>query len=153
MKRHESLITLSQQHHDTLILAQLIKKNTPAYKGLPTELYDKRVYTLNKFREEIVPHFEAEELILIPFILGKNKRIDILSEEIVNEHRKISELIELIREEVDIEENLDKLGNLLSIHIRKEERELFQLIQEVFSEEQLTKLLNQFSHLNKPQSC
>lgn len=153
MKRHESLITLSQQHHDTLILAQLIKKNTPAYKGLPTELYDKRVYTLNKFREEIVPHFEAEELILIPFILGKNKRIDILSEEIIGEHKKISELIELIREEVDIEENLDKLGNLLSIHIRKEERELFQLIQEVFSEEQLTKLLNQFSHLNKPQSC
>ncbi|HET56619.1 MAG TPA: hemerythrin domain-containing protein, partial [Ignavibacteria bacterium] len=116
-------------------------------------LPEKRVYTLNKFKEEIVPHFEAEELILIPFILGKNKRIDILSEEIVGEHKKISELIELIRNEVDIEENLDNLGNLLSEHIRKEERELFQLVQEVFSEEQLSKLLNQFSHLNKPKSC
>ncbi|KUG26728.1 hypothetical protein ASZ90_003426 [hydrocarbon metagenome] len=153
MKRHEILIPLSHQHHSLLILSQLIKKDSPPYKNLPTELHDKRVYTLNKFRDEIVPHFEAEELILIPFILGKNKRIDFLSEEIVGEHKKISELMELIRKEVDLEENLDKLGNLLSIHIRKEERELFQLVQEVFSEEQLTKLLNQFSHLNKPQSC
>jgi len=153
MKRHESLIPLSHQHHSLLILAQLIKKDSPFYKGLPTDLPEKRVYTLNKFKEEIVPHFEAEELILIPFILGKNKRIDILSEEIVGEHKKISELIELIRNEVDIEENLDNLGNLLSEHIRKEERELFQLVQEVFSEEQLSKLLNQFSHLNKPKSC
>lgn len=153
MKRHESLIPLSHQHHSLLILAQLIKKDSPPYKGLPTDLPEKRVYTLNKFKEEIVPHFEAEELILIPFILGKNKKVDNLSEEIVGEHKKISELIELIRNGVDIEENLDNLGNLLSEHIRKEERELFQLVKEVFSEEQLSKLLIQFSHLNKPKSC
>ncbi len=153
MKRHESLIPLSQQHHSLLILAQLIKKDSPQYKGLPTNIPEKRIYTLNKFKEEIVPHFEAEELILIPFILGKNKRIDNLSEEIIIEHQKISEFVELVRSKVDIEENLDNLGKLLSGHIRKEERELFQLIQEIFSEEQLSKLLNQFSHLNKPKSC
>lgn len=146
MKRHESLIPLSQQHHSLLILAQLIKKDSPQYKGLPTNIPEKRIYTLNKFKEEIVPHFEAEELILIPFILGKNKRIDNLSEEIIIEHQKISEFVELVRSKVDIEENLDNLGKLLSGHIRKEERELFQLIQEIFSEEQLSKLLNQFSH-------
>ncbi len=153
MKRHESLISLSRQHHDALILAQLIKKNSPPYKGLPTDTKGKREYTLYMFRDHLVPHFEAEELILIPFITGKDKTIDILSEEIVSEHKKITDLIEFIRIEKDTEENLDQLGNILSSHIRKEERELFEKIQIVFTRTQLKKLKIELSHLEKTKSC
>ena len=35
MKRHEALAPLSREHHGTLILAQLLKKGAPVYKGLP----------------------------------------------------------------------------------------------------------------------
>lgn len=153
MKRHKSLIPLSQQHHDTLILAQLIKRNAPPYKGLPTEIEEKRKYTLEKFRQHIVPHFEAEELILIPFIVGRDKSIDILCKEIVTEHQKIADLVDEIRTEKNIEDNMNELGELLSSHIRKEERELFQKVQEVLSSKQLEKLAKELSHLNKSQNC
>ena len=153
MKRHESLIPLSHQHHDALILAQLIKKNSPPYKGLPTGLNGKREYTLNFFKDHLVPHFEAEELILIPFILGKNKDIDILSEQIVKEHNDIADLVENIRVEENVESNLDKLGNLITLHVRKEERELFEKIQEVFPEKKLIILSKQLSHIVKKSTC
>lgn len=99
MKRHKSLIPLSRQHHDTLLLAQLIKKDAPAYKGLPTDIKGKREYTLITFRDHLVPHFEAEELILIPYVLGKTEKIDKLCEQIISEHQEISVLVELIRNE------------------------------------------------------
>lgn len=153
MKRHKSLIPLSKQHHDALILAQLIKKNSPPYKGLPTDLAGKRKYTLEKFREHLVPHFEAEELILIPFIIGRSKEIDLLCEEVIAEHQKIADLVEEIRTEKAVEKNLNELGFLLSSHIRKEERKLFQTIQEILSEDQLIKLGKELAYLNKPNSC
>lgn len=153
MKRHKSLIPLSRQHHEALILAQIIKKDAPAYKGLPTDIKGKREYTLIMFRDHLVPHFEAEELILIPFVLGKNEKIDELCEQIISEHNEISVLIELIRTEEDLEINLDKLGILISLHVRKEERELFKIIQEVFTEERLLILKKELSHLENKKSC
>lgn len=153
MKRHKSLIPLSRQHHDALLLAQLIKKDAPAYKGLPTDIKGKREYTLVTFRDHLVPHFEAEELILIPFVLGKHEKIDRLCEQIISEHQEISVLVELIRTEKNLETNLDKLGNLISLHVRKEERELFEIIQEVFTEEKLLKLEKELTHLENKKSC
>lgn len=153
MQRHEGLIALSKQHHDALILAQLIKKNAPPYKGLPTDTKGKRKYTLEKFKEHLVPHFEAEELILIPFILGKDKKIDKLCSEILSEHQKIADIVEEIRIEKDVEDKLNELGKLLFSHIRKEERKLFQRVQDILPDEKLTKLGNELSHLNKSISC
>lgn len=153
MKRHKSLIPLSRQHHDALLLAQLIKKDAPAYKGLPNDIKGKREYTLVRFRDHLVPHFEAEELILIPFILGKHEKIDKLCEQIIFEHQEILVLVEHIRAENNIETNLDKLGNLISLHVRKEERELFEIIQEVFTEEILLKLGNDLTYLENKKSC
>lgn len=152
MKRHESLIPLSKQHHDALILGQLIKKDAPVYKGLPTSIEGKRKYTLEKFRDHLVPHFEAEELILIPFILGSDKEVDEISQKVINQHKQISDLVEEIRNQNDVEDNLNRLGNLISEHVRLEERSLFQKIQNVFSENQLEKLAQQLSYLDNKTS-
>jgi hemerythrin-like domain-containing protein len=89
----------------------------------------------------------------MPFILGKDKKIDTLCSEILSEHKKIANIVEEIRIEKDVEDNLNELGELLSSHIRKEERELFQRVQEILSQEQLTILGNELSHLNKSISC
>jgi hemerythrin-like domain-containing protein len=40
------------------------------------------------------------------------------------------------------ENELDELGRTLEVHIRKEERELFHMIQEVLSEDEFEKLKN-----------
>jgi len=34
MKRHEALAPFSREHHGALILAQVMKKGAPAYKGI-----------------------------------------------------------------------------------------------------------------------
>ena len=44
MKRHPALIPLSREHHGALILARLIQKDAPPYKGLPLEINGKAVY-------------------------------------------------------------------------------------------------------------
>ena len=44
MKREEALAPLSREHHSTLILAQLLKKDAPVYHQLPAEPWDKAKY-------------------------------------------------------------------------------------------------------------
>ena len=41
MKRHSSLVPYSQDHHKILVLAQVLKKDVPDYKGMPTDLKGK----------------------------------------------------------------------------------------------------------------
>ena len=64
MKRHEALAPLSREHHSTLMLAQLLKKNAPVYKGLPTNAKDKAEYAFQQFETIIKNHFKQEEIIL-----------------------------------------------------------------------------------------
>jgi iron-sulfur cluster repair protein YtfE (RIC family) len=145
MQRHNCIIKLSRDHHQGLILAQLIKKNAPSYSNLPNTPEGKIEYTLNAYKTDLLPHFQKEEEILFPFINGKNKKIDQLINNLLGEHKKISGLVnKLGNESNNKKEILDELGNLLTIHIRKEERELFAIVQDILSEEELIKLENLF---------
>ncbi len=64
MKRDESIAPLSRDHHSTLILAQLLKRNAPVYHGLPTTVVDKINYAQEQFNSSIQHHFELEERML-----------------------------------------------------------------------------------------
>ncbi len=140
MKRDPALIKLSREHHSGLMLAQLIKKGAPNYKDLPSDTESKLKYTLSSFSEELLPHFKCEEDILIPSISGKDNGIDSISSDILSEHERIYGLIEMLKNNIDVETILDKLGILLDDHIRKEERIWFEKIQSVLSEEELIEL-------------
>lgn len=135
MKRHKSIIALSHDHHHGLMLAQLIKKDAPEYKGLPTDLIGKVNHVKESWENELKLHFENEENILFPFAKGKDKEIDNLIDEILDEHKLIETLVKSLNTTTDIESTLDQLGKALESHIRKEERELFQKIQLSFGEE------------------
>jgi iron-sulfur cluster repair protein YtfE (RIC family) len=111
------------------MLAQLIKKDAPEYKGLPTDIDGKISYTLKIWNEELKNHFKNEESILFPAISGKNEEIDRLINELKNEHSLIELRIIEMNDPTDSEKQLDDLGNLLELHIRKEERILFQQLQ------------------------
>ena len=140
MKRHKSLIELSRQHHDALILAQLIKKGAPVYRDMPTDTEGKRKYTIHMYENDLTKHFEIEEQIVIPSVRGYRSEIDDLCNEIIEDHKKIKNYVELLSENKDAEKNLDELGFLIESHVRKEEGNLFNKIQDELSETELDEI-------------
>lgn len=140
MKRHKALQSLSQEHHHGLLLAQLIKAGSPEYKGLPSTTADKKLYTIKFFEENLIPHFIKEEEVLFPLTRKKNSNVENLVTELIKQHKEIDLLINKLKDSSQPEDELDELGKLLEAHIRKEERELFQMIQEILSKTELIKL-------------
>ena len=144
MKRHPSLAHLSREHHGALILAKLLQNDAPAYKALTTDTYGKAEYALNFYEKEIVKHFEAEEKALT-LVKGKNESLDAMVKTIFREHKALNVLFESIKNNTHLQAHLDKLGKLLETHIRKEERELFPLIQDTCTEAELMEIDNTLS--------
>lgn len=137
MKRVKALYNLSHDHHHGLRLAQLIKKGAPDYRNLPGSIEDKTEYTIKTYETELKPHFIKEEDILFKLAKGKNAEVDLLIDEIIFEHKKIAEIVELLKTGENNENSLNELGNLLADHIRKEERNLFMKIQNLLSDDEL----------------
>jgi len=129
MKRLEALAPLSREHHTSLILAQLLKKDAPAYKGLPETIEGKAVYARQQFEKEIKGHFEKEEMMLDK-AKDCNETIGRLAEEIKKEHRELAALFHSLDNNINQADQLDELGRKLEDHIRKEERILFPLLQQ-----------------------
>ena len=136
MKRHESIAPLSRDHHASLILAQLLKKNAPAYKGMPDTIADKVTYAQELFQSSIQKHFEQEEAML-DLVTDCNVEIKALAGEIKTEHRELTALFQSLETATDLKETMNTLAIALEKHIRKEERILFQSLQLHCSDEQL----------------
>lgn len=134
MKRHPSLIPLSREHHETLILARLLQKDAPEFRGLPTDSRGKADYAIKHYRNELIRHFEKEESI-IPLLKGQHQEIDLLLHEIPEEHQELHRYFQSVYDQENLDEHLDRLGKALEAHVRKEERQLFPLVQEHCSEE------------------
>lgn len=140
MKRHKCLIALSHDHHHGLLLAQLLKDDAPDYKGLPKDVGDKIKHALISWRKELKQHFANEEKILFPFIKGRDNELDKLISEIIGEHRIIKSLFDTLEKNGNKSGILNKIGVALESHIRKEERILFQKVQQVFTKIELDTL-------------
>lgn len=126
LKRHHALRPLSRDHHHGLLLCWKIR--TGIKLGVePMRIKD---YADHLFQSHIQPHFVAEEQWLFP-ILGHDHE---LVKKALAEHRRLTRLFSE-SENVDI--SLSLIEEELESHIRFEERELFNTIQEVASPEQL----------------
>lgn len=136
MKRHPSLISLSREHHGALILARLLRQDAPPYKGLPTDSLGKADYALKFYQEEMIEHFHEEEKV-IALVKGINSELDIFFAEMEQEHTQLHELFSQIQNNSDLPDHLDKLGRMLEDHVRKEERQIFPMIQDNCSEDVL----------------
>ena len=134
MKRHPALAHLSREHHGALILSRLLQMNAPAYKGLPTDIEGKAIYAFKFYEEELIKHFEEEEKVL-ELVRGINEPLDLLVQAIFCEHQELHILFKSINNHPNDTTYPDELGKVLEIHIRKEERELFPLIETTCSEE------------------
>lgn len=136
MKRHTAIVPLSHDHHHALILAQALKKNA-VKSGLGAKsIKEKAKVAINAFNTELIPHFNHEEVLLFPIALGKDKELDKMIQDIIEEHDKIRISVESLQNG-NVEDNLDAFAKLLENHIRTEERILFPKIEEVVGEEEL----------------
>ena len=136
MKRHPSLIPLSKEHHGALILARLLQQDAPPYKGLPSDAPGKADYALKFYQDEIIKHFADEEKVT-SLVKGLNPELDLLIDEMEKEHVQLHELFRRINNNSDLSAHLDKLGRTLEDHVRKEERQIFPMIQDRCSDEVL----------------
>lgn len=139
MKRHASLIPLSHEHHEALILARFLQQATPPYKGMPTELPEKAQYALKFYADKLLAHFTQEEAI-IPIVKGDSPELDALMDDMVKEHVMLRKLFDQLTGQTELLLPLDHLGKTLEDHIRKEERQIFPLIQECCSDEKLDEI-------------
>ncbi len=140
MKRHPALAHLSRDHHGALLLARLLQKNAPAYVTLPTDTEGKAQYAFKFYEDELIKHFDDEEKAL-KLVNGINGALDALVQTISREHQELHELFKSINNQSNLPAYLDELGKALEIHIRKEERELFPLV-EASCSEKLMKAIN-----------
>jgi hemerythrin-like domain-containing protein len=145
IKRHKALLILSHDHHHGLRLAQLIKKGSPQYKDLPNTTEEKKDYSIKFYNDELIRHFDDEENILFPAAKGKDGETDELIVKLIDEHKKIKELVSELESDKNTEEILNQLGNLLESHIRTEERKLFMMIQNLLTEVELSVVEKQLS--------
>lgn len=154
MKRHPSLIPISRQHHEGLITARLLREDAPPYKGLPTDPEGKKDYYLDFFLKHLQPHLQLEERVLFPFVRDRHPELDRLIGELELEHQQVQDQTGELRFGENMPEKLNRLGHLLENHIRKEERELFEKIQDLLPEEDLQELQRQIEmaqgYLNQP---
>ncbi len=139
MKRDEALAPLSRDHHGSLILAQLLKKDAPVYRELPTEPWDKAKYAQEQFEAHIKDHFRKEEEMLDK-VKDCHAEVTVLADEIKNEHQQLATLFSSLTNSIDLVNTLDKLAVTLQDHIRKEERVLFPMLQQHCTAEQLQEI-------------
>ena len=139
IKRHESLVPLSHDHHHGLLLCWKIR--TGVKKGIsPERMYS---YANYFFNSQLVAHFRLEEDNVFP-LLGHE---DPLVKQALQEHR---ELEHLFTKEETVREDLDKIANLLEQHIRFEERVLFTEIQNRAGEEELMNIQKMENEVKTP---
>ncbi|RRQ24189.1 hemerythrin domain-containing protein [Guyparkeria sp. SCN-R1] len=123
MQRHESLQPLSREHHQTLKIARRLQWGEPDADLLRD---------LTEHRGELEAHFATEESIgrqalrQCPTDTTLAGQLDRMQ----REHRQIEELLTAVLDGDGEQSNCHRLGELLVAHVRFEERELFNHLQE-----------------------
>jgi len=136
MLRDKSLIPLSHQHQRALALCVRIDRAQP----IPArDLESWQAEMEQHFEQEIKIHFAAEEQALFP-AARRFPELVALVEELVADHAVLREGSAQAEARSMSAESLTSFAQQLSTHIRKEERQLFERMQNLMTEEDLAAL-------------
>ena len=141
MKRHPALLPLSHDHHGELVQARRLRLASGS------DVAEARVAAATQyvtaFFTETTNHFRVEEGQVFPLFVrsvGSSPLLD----EVLAEHEALRGLVSALREEAatgDVSgETMVQLADLLDANVRREERQLFPLIEEMVSDGDLRAL-------------
>jgi hemerythrin-like domain-containing protein len=133
MLRDKNLIPLSRQHQHALALCVRIERGQPIPEK---DLHSWQFEIEEHFEHEIKVHFLAEETAVFP-VARRFLELAPLVEELLAEHASLREWFSQAEARRLSAENLPVFARELSAHIRKEERQLFERLQELLSSKEL----------------
>ncbi len=136
MLRDKNLIPLSRQHQHVLALCVRIDRASPIGD---VDLTAWHTEIAQLFQSEIRFHFAAEELVLFP-AARKFPELIPLVEELLRDHAALRESFANAEVYKMSATDLSAFGQHMSAHIRKEERQLFERMQELMKREELALL-------------
>jgi hemerythrin-like domain-containing protein len=136
MLRNKSLIPLSHQHQRALALCVRIDRAQP----IPEADFEAWQAEIEQhFEQEIRVHFAAEESVLFPAARSFPELSPMVGD-LIAEHASLREAFSRAGARRMSEQSLLDFAQQLSTHIRKEERRLFEGLQELMSVEELADL-------------
>ncbi len=138
MLRDPNLVPLSHQHQHALALCVRIGKAFAEVHDTPdVHLWETEIVQL--FDDEISYHFRAEEKYLFP-AASQHEELQQLVDELMIEHTLLRRNVERARARQFTVTDLQVFTATLSEHIRKEERQLFESMQQLLSPNELMAL-------------
>jgi len=135
LKRHLALEQLSRDHHHALVVAQRLKRASEATAT------DARDTFVSYWQPDGQEHFREEEEILLPTFAGFVDPDQPIVAKVLIDHVRIRHLASEAAGEPPRLTVLHELGSRLEQHVRREERELFPLIEQSMPDTELRRLV------------
>lgn len=139
MLRDKNLVPLSRQHQHALALCVRIDR---ALQAGETDCAPWQAEMWQLWQQEVALHFSAEETLLFP-AAARFPELQELVSQLLDEHRTLRTAFERASNGQLDSEALRAFGAQFSVHIRKEERQLFERLQKLLDAEQFTRLGDQ----------
>lgn len=136
MLRDKSLIPLSRQHQHALALCVRIDRASPVSDS---DLASWQAEITQLCQTEIGIHFAAEEQALFP-VANQFSELAPLVEELLADHAALRAMFAQAEARNLSTTDLSAMAQHLALHIRKEERQLFERLQQILSPEELALL-------------
>jgi hemerythrin-like domain-containing protein len=136
MLRDRNLIPLSRQHQHALALCVRIERASPIEDG---DLATWQAEIAQHFQTEIGIHFAAEERILFPAVRKFHDLIPLI-DELLADHVVLRDFFAKADARNMSAAELLGFSQRMSAHIRREERQLFERLQELMNEDELSML-------------
>lgn len=133
MLRDKSLIPLSHQHQHALALCVRIERASPIPQD-DVGAWQEEITQL--VQSEIALHFAAEEQIVFP-AAEKFEEFSALVKQLISEHANLRTMFTKMQEDGLSSNEILVLARSLSAHVRTEERQLFERMQQLLSNEEL----------------
>lgn len=161
MKRDPALQPLSREHLSALMLVYCIKhgrSSNPRYPW-PDDPREQAQRVQQSWEQELRWHFEAEERFFFgPLLAPLSAPLQALTRRLEADHRAIEAQIKALVQlsDADLPQALSSLGTLLEAHVRCEERDYFEQLQQEVAPEQLAEAgeaLEAFYASREPVRC
>ena len=123
MKRHPQLLQLSREHYGALKLARDAQRAAESGEASEVSALAQRVVSL--FSAELDPHFRVEEQGVMVLLAQAGKHE--LVERTLADHAELRRLARLLTN--PDADTLLRFADLLTAHVRFEEREVFEMAQ------------------------